>query len=113
MRQNRRNRTLEGLLTVNAVLLGVVAWTHLAERPLAPAAVAQDRTRPNEPFRFPNASAQRAEIVKELKDLKKAVEANTRMIEKGLVVEVSNLDEIEVTVEMPTPAGGDGGDGGD
>ncbi len=109
MRQNRRTRTLQGLLTVNAVLLGVVAWTQVAERPLAPAAVAQDRSRPNEPFRFPNSSAQRAEIVKQLKELKKAVDANTKMIETGLVVEVSNLDEIEVTVEMPAPAGDDGG----
>jgi hypothetical protein len=110
MRQNTKNRTLEGLLAVNAVLLGVIAWTQVADQPFTREATAQSRTTQNDPFRFPNAATQRADLVKAMKAVEKKIEENSKLLKAGLKVEVTNLDEI--VIEMPRPASGDGGDGG-
>lgn len=110
MRQMKKNRTLEGLLAVNAVLLGVIAWSQVADQPFAREATAQSRSIQNEPFRFPNAAAQRAEMLKAMKAVEKKIEANTKLMQAGLKVEVTNLDEI--VIEMPRSASGGDGSGG-
>lgn len=113
MRQTKKNRTLEGLLAANAVLLGVIAWTQVTGDSITREATAQSRTSQNEPFRFPNAAAQRAELVKAMKEVEKKIEANSKLLQAGLKVEVTNLDEI--SIELPRPivvSGESGGDGG-
>ncbi|MHC4808767.1 MAG: hypothetical protein ACYTEV_00160 [Planctomycetota bacterium] len=110
MRQNTKNRTTQGLLAANLVLMGFLAWGQVAEQPLVREAAAQSRTGSDNPVRFPNAASQRAEMIKALKSMERKIEENSKILRQGLTVEVSNLDEI--TIEVPrqtaggTPTGG-------
>jgi hypothetical protein len=106
MRQNTKNRTIQGLLAANLVLMGFLAWGRVAEQPLAREAAAQSRaTGSDDPVRFPNASSQRAEMIKAMKSLERKVEENSRILRQGLTVEVSNLDEIKIELPRQTAGG--------
>lgn len=94
----RRRNYLNGILTVNAVLLTGLLWVQVAGQPLlANSATAQVRTKPRgqTPIIMPNASGQRQRMIDELKTLSKSVEALNQQIESGTIkVEVTNLDAI-------------------
>lgn len=94
-------RYLNTIMTVVAILLGVLVWTQVSSRPLlADSADAQSRTTHVEPTTgIPNAAQQRDKMVKSLEGMKKSVDKLTKSLEDGKVkVEVSNLDEIEIEV---------------
>lgn len=100
---NRPAARIDGirvLLGANLLLTGVLAWTQLADRPIAASSATATAAQPN----FPNASSQRLAIEKAVKDLKKSVDGLAQSIERGkLRVEVANVDEIADAI------GGDGG----
>lgn len=103
----RQSKYLNGILTVNAVLLGGLLWTQLGDRPLlAQSAVAESAQRSTVP-RFPNASEQRADMVRAMKAVEKAVQENSKLLRATLKVEVTNLDSIKI--ELPPDRAGNGG----
>ncbi len=90
------SKYLNGILTVNAILLAGLLWTQIANRPLlADEATAQVRSgKPG--TTFASATQQRADMVRALKDMEKAIESSTKMMQSGkLKVQVTNLDEID------------------
>ena len=91
----RQQKYTNVILTVNAALLAVLAWTQLVGTPvLARPAEAQVRTQPVEP-RFPNAAQQRADITRAVAAVERAVQENTALLQSGDVkVEVTNLSEL-------------------
>jgi hypothetical protein len=110
-RTNRTNRTIQGLLAANLVLMGFLAWGRVAEQPLAREAAAQSAAAgADDPVRFPNASSQRAEMIRALKSMERKIEENSKILRQGLTVEVSNLDEIKI--ELPRQTAGGSATGG-
>ena len=101
----RQAKYLNGILTVNAVLLAGLLWTQVADGPiLSQTAEASAPPKRNVPT-FPNASDQRMEIVRSVRSLeKKVVELNSMLKAGKMKVEVTNLKDIEVSV-----SDGDGG----
>lgn len=98
----RQSTYLNGILTVNAVLLAGLLWTQVAEQPLlAQSAVAQTE---GSNIRIPNAASQRKQMIDALLDVRHSVDATRRSIEAGkFEVRVSNLDEISTkTPSRPT-----------
>jgi hypothetical protein len=97
----RQGTYLNVILTVNAALLSVLAWTQLAGRPLlADDAAAQAGASAGDKGSMINAAEQRQRMIEALTDLKKAVEATRTTVESGrLRVEVTNLDQIRVAKE--------------
>jgi len=107
----KQAKYLNVILTANAMLLGGLLWTQVAsEAPLTRQAAAQTnrgtirgsggvyRETPNE-FVPPNAAMQRKETRVAVENLKRSVDLLYQLLESGrLKVEVTNLDEIEVTV---------------
>ena len=94
-------RYLNTILTVVAVLLGVLVWTQVSSRPmLAQEADAQSRSgRHTADVGIPNAAQQRDKMVKSIEQMTKTVNSLSKDIEKGKIkVEVTNLDEIEINV---------------
>jgi hypothetical protein len=98
------------LLTINALLLAALLWVLVVERPLfADTAEARVVSSPlveknvsgkqKAPV-FANATAQRQEIIAQLKRLNAGLAQQKSMLESGRIrVEVANLDEIEVVIE--------------
>lgn len=98
----KQTRCLNTLLTVNAVLLGGLLWTQLADRPLlAGSAEAQSRmTGTSAAQGVPNAAQQREQMIDALRDMKKSVDEMKKTMEDGkLKVQVTNLDEIKIDVK--------------
>ena len=97
----KRQRTsyLNVILTVNAVLLAGLLWTQISTSPpMAQEAVAQQRTKRS--ATIPNAAEQRVRIIQAIQSLQRSTDATKKLLDSGkLKVEVTNLDEIEVTVE--------------
>lgn len=86
----RRETYLNVILTINAVLLAVVLWVQVAERPLlAETALAQPSR-----IKIPNANDQRFQMINELKNMSKSLEVTRKLLESGKIkVEVTNLDQ--------------------
>ncbi|MHC5026264.1 MAG: hypothetical protein ACYTGR_05820 [Planctomycetota bacterium] len=92
------SKYLNGILTVNAILLGGLLWTQVANTPLlAEEASAQARSGGKPPAGFTNAGTQRQEMVRALKEVEAAVKKNSKLLESGrLKVQVTNLDEVRI-----------------
>lgn len=97
----KQNRCLNTLLSINALLLGGVLWTQLADSPLLDrSADAQMRTAIAGEPGIPNAAQQREKMIQTMLDMKKSVDSLTKTLESGdLNVEVSNLDEVKIQVK--------------
>jgi len=90
----KQSRYLNVILTVVAVLLTGLLWTHVADRPLL-SADAEAMQRPG----VPNAAAQRKEIIDTLRILSLQIEQTNRLFKEGKgKIEVTNLKDLEVTV---------------
>lgn len=91
----RQGTYLNVILTVNAALLGAVAWMQVAGQPaLVQSAVAQGQPDPG--AGIPNAADQRHKMIEALRELKASVDATKKTIESGkMKVEVTNLDQIK------------------
>lgn len=90
----RQRRYLNAMLTTNAILLGALVWTQLAETPGfdRPAVAAPGAVQPGP---FPNAAEQRAEMIHALKSLQTAIDAQTDLLHSGRVrVQVTNLPDL-------------------
>lgn len=89
-----RARYLNVILTVNAALLSVIAWTQLAGgAPWSGSAMAQS---PGEPQGIPNAGAQRQRMVQELQGLRESVDGMKKQLESGkMKVIIANVDELK------------------
>jgi hypothetical protein len=102
----RERKYLNVILTVNAVLLACLLWTQVASEPVfeeTATAEPQSRSRRQERTRpigaLPNATEQRLEIVRALREMKRAIDAQGELLESGKVkVEVTNLDEIDLEI---------------
>ncbi|MFK7960036.1 MAG: hypothetical protein AB8G96_05865 [Phycisphaerales bacterium] len=104
----RQSKYLNGILTVNALLLGGLLWSQIGDQPwLAQPASADSAQRGSSVPRFPNASEQRADLVKAMKSVEKAVQENNKLLRTTLKVEVTNLDSIKI--ELPPDRSGNGG----
>ena len=92
----RQTRYLNIILTVNAVLLGALLWTALIGRPLlSEPAEAQVRTRFTVPPNVPNAGAQRAAIVNELREMNALLDSTRDTLLSGRIkVQVTNVDSL-------------------
>jgi len=93
----RQTTYLNGILTLNAVLLAGVLWTQVASRPLlaqnADAQVSNAQSMPG----IPNSGAQREQMIRHLDRLNRNLEATMKVIEGGKVkVEVTNLKDIKI-----------------
>ena len=98
------------LLTINALLLAALLWVLVVERPIfageaearvvqSPAAENPSRVRRKAPV-FANATAQRQQIIAQLKLMNANLAQQKSLFESGrMKVEVTNLDEIEVVIE--------------
>ncbi len=95
---DRQGRFLNAILTVNAILLGVLLWTQFANHPpVVDSASAQSRTKTPLPNSGRGVYAAQSHNVKILRDLEKAVNSIQSTLESGRMrVEVVNLDEIEI-----------------
>lgn len=92
----RRGTYLNAILTVNAVLLAVLAWTQLVQPTFGPAEAAAQSSPPTG---FKNATAQRQEMIKAVKATQASVESLERLLESGRVtVEVGNADDIAASL---------------
>jgi hypothetical protein len=98
----RQGRYLNGILTVNAVLLAGVLWTQVAGRgPLVQDAAAQSTAggaavARNADSVMTNAGEQRQRMIESLREIKVAVEATRKAVEGGkFKVEVSNIDQLK------------------
>ncbi|MCA9285090.1 MAG: hypothetical protein KDA22_07755 [Phycisphaerales bacterium] len=114
----RQTALLNCLLATNAVLLGGLLWTQVAEQPFAASAEAAPQSRPtssraptdvvdtNMSGGVPNAGLQRLEILKELQRLRAVTEVQARALESlgkaigsgKIKVEVSNIDDFASAV---------------
>ncbi|MCB9846226.1 MAG: hypothetical protein H6811_09600 [Phycisphaeraceae bacterium] len=95
-----RNRSyVNGVLTVIALLLGVLALDRLAGG-LGPAS-AQAQTGRNEPNSggMVSAADQRKVIIREIKDLRGQIEAMQATLSRGLDVRVTDMPEIKLPKE--------------
>lgn len=101
----RKATYLNVILTANAVLLGGLLWTHVAETPiLAQSASAQVRTSTPPALKpgtgVPNAGMQRDAMIRALQDIQRSVESTRKLLESGgVTVEVSNLDQYATSVD--------------
>ena len=96
----RQGTYLNVILTVNAVLLGGLLWTHVASSPiLEQSATAQVGAKDG--AGVPNAADQRQKMIEALRDIKASVDSTKKLVESGkLKVEVTNFDQarkVEVT----------------
>ena len=91
----RRRTYLNGILTVNAVLLAGLMWVQVGGQPmLANTATAQVRTKPAK-VHVPNSANQRQKMIDELRDLSQSMEALKKQLDSGTIkVEVTNLDQL-------------------
>jgi len=91
----RQGSYLNVILTVNAVLLAGVLWTHVAGTPvLNSTANAQSAGGTG----IPNAADQRQKQIEALRELKVSVDATNKLLTSGkLKVEVSNIDALKST----------------
>ena len=79
-------------MTAIAVLLTVLVWTNIADRPL----LAQQASAVVDPPGIPNAGQQRAQIRDAVQDLRKELQKMNKMMADGkLKVEVSNIAELK------------------
>jgi hypothetical protein len=92
----RQGSYLNVILTVNAVLLAGVLWTHVAGTPvLNSTANAQS---PVGGTGIPNAADQRQKQIEAIRELKVSVDATNKLLTSGkLKVEVSNIDALKST----------------
>jgi len=92
----RQSKYLNVILTVNAVLLGGVLWTHIAGTPvLSSQATAQS---PGSGSGIPNAADQRQRQIEAIHDLKTSVDATNKLLSSGKIkVEVGNIDALKST----------------
>ena len=86
------------LLAANAVLLTLFLVVQMVEHPIgvqeAQAEQAQDKQRQKY---FTNDNELRVEMIKQLKEVREAVEANSALLRSGTArVRVTNLDEIKI-----------------
>jgi hypothetical protein len=93
----RKLRYLNAILTVNAVLLGMLVWTQLVGGPLSamhPAvASAQSSSQPVQAV--PNAAAQRQQMIEALREMRRTNDATHKLLESGRVrVQVTNISEL-------------------
>ncbi len=95
-------RYLNAILTVVALLLGVLVWSQVSSQPIfATEAAAQSRTIRNSSATkgIPDAALQREKMILGVEKMTKAVEALSKDLDAGKVkVEVTNLDEIKIEV---------------
>lgn len=95
----RQTTYLNGILTVNAVLLAGVLWTQLVNRPvLAQSADAQTNAQglPG----IPNAGGQRDQMIRQLERLNVTLDSTMKHLQGGnLKTEVTNLKDIKI--ELP------------
>jgi hypothetical protein len=98
---------LNAILTVNALLLGGLLWTQIADRSLLSSEAQAQAKLEREPGTnreraqplFPNSTAFSNEMLSSQRQIVHSLEALRLMLVSGrLQVEVSNLDEIEVEV---------------
>lgn len=91
----RRRNYLNGILTVNAVLLTGLLWVQVAEQPLLANSASAQSSRVRTPVLGTYDFAQRQKIIEELGKLTKTVEAMNQQIKSGTIkVEVTNLDMV-------------------
>lgn len=104
----KAQRYMNAMLTINALLLAALLWVLVVERPLLaseadarePDLVEKHTSGKQKAPVFANSTGQRQEIIKQLKLLNASLDRQADMLESGkMKVEVTNLDDIEVTVE--------------
>lgn len=96
----RRFTYLNGILTVNAVLLAGLMWTQIAGTSINDTASAQSRTRYADPVRdgkgVPDAGKQRMELVEAMRKLRKSIDSFYVLLDGGDIdVNVKNLAELK------------------
>jgi hypothetical protein len=99
----RQGTYLNVILTVNAVLLSAVLWTHMAGTSLfTTQAQAQSPGAPNPGVGIPNSADQRNRMIESLRDIQGSMDSMRKFLESGKVkVEVTNLDKIKFTAPAP------------
>lgn len=98
----KQNRCLNTLLSMNALLLGGVLWTQLADRPMLDSSADAQMRAANTANNggIPDAAQQRENMIQTILEMKKSVDSLTKTLESGdLKVEVSNLDEVKIQVK--------------
>lgn len=91
----RRRNYLNGILTVNAVLITGLLWVQVADQPLLANSATAQSSRVRAPVLGTYDFAQRQKIIDELGKLTQSLEAIKKQIESGTIkVEVTNLDAI-------------------
>lgn len=101
-RRTRRNTT-QLLLAANALLLGGLLWTQVADRPLlAQEAIGQSRSSAGTPYVAPNSAALMKRTMDEIGSMKKELSDMTKLLKSGGVkVQVTNLDELATASTEP------------
>ncbi|HWB20450.1 MAG TPA: hypothetical protein VG711_09140 [Phycisphaerales bacterium] len=88
----RRHALLNGLLTLNAILMAGVLWTQLSDRPIFAGKATAGPADPALAPSIPNAADQRQKIVDELRGIKASMESLKQSIQGGTYkVEVTNF----------------------
>lgn len=91
----RRRNYLNGILTVNAVLLTGLLWVQVVGQPLPANTASAQSSRVRPPVLGTYDFAQRQKMIEELGKLTKAMEAMKQKVVSGTIkVEVTNLDAI-------------------
>ena len=93
---NGAARYLNAILTINAVLLGLLLWTQVAGTPMFDRTAEAQATRTEGQDSFANPIKQRKQMIDLLKSTNDSINKLTQSIEKSTVnVKVTNFDEME------------------
>ncbi|MBL9120661.1 MAG: hypothetical protein JNL80_12190 [Phycisphaerae bacterium] len=91
----RSRQFLNGILTVNAVLLAALVWTNVSDGP-STAHAAPSFTQDDQTMGVPNAGAQRERLIAEVRSLRDDIRALDGTLNGGKVkVNVGNLAELK------------------
>ncbi len=100
---DRSRRYLNGILTVNAVLLAAMLWTQVAGTSTASIAAAAPQSgtaKQADTDTFPNASVQRVAMINELRGLRGDVAKLEAAVMSGkLKVQIGNPDDIKLDID--------------
>ena|SRR6185503_2642628 len=102
----RQGKYLNGILTVNAVLLAGLLWTQIAGKAMLASEAAAQSTASGTPLGragadavMTNAAEQRQRMIESLKEIKTSIDATRKVVEGGkMKVEISNIDQIKAAV---------------
>lgn len=98
----RQGKYLNGILTVNAVLLAGLLWTQVAGKALLASTASAQSNASGAPIgrsgdaMMTNAAEQRQKMIETLKDIKTSIDATRKVVEGGkMKVEVVNIDQVK------------------